>query len=86
MFQHPDMPDFDEGDGDKCKAWIAKQGLTVARVSLESAEPAIATATSNHTTRIAATGSLSGQKAKAGSALRYTTLTMARSAGGRAAR
>ncbi len=21
MFPHPDMPDFDEGDGDKCKAW-----------------------------------------------------------------
>lgn len=42
MFQHPDMPDFDEGDGDKCKAWIAEQGLTVAMVSLEFAEPAIA--------------------------------------------
>ncbi len=35
MFQHPDMPDFDEGDGDKCKAWIAEQGLQVKMVSLE---------------------------------------------------
>ena len=42
MFQHPDMPDFDEGDGDKCKAWIAEQGLHVGMVSLEFAEPAIA--------------------------------------------
>lgn len=30
MFQHPDMPDFEEGEGDKCKAWIAQQGLQVA--------------------------------------------------------
>jgi hypothetical protein len=35
MFQHPDMPDFDEGDGDKCKAWIAEQGLEVRMVELE---------------------------------------------------
>ncbi|WVN20974.1 hypothetical protein VYI69_13710 [Pseudomonas yamanorum] len=35
MFQHPDMPDFEEGDGDKCKAWIAAQGLQVKMVSLE---------------------------------------------------
>ena len=35
MFQHPDMPDFDEGDGEKCKAWIAEQGLQVKMVSLE---------------------------------------------------
>ena len=42
MFQHPDMPNFDEGDGDKCKAWLAEQGLTVKMVSLEFADPAIA--------------------------------------------
>ena len=42
MFQHPDMPDFEEGDGDKCKAWIAEQGLSVAMVSLEYADEAIA--------------------------------------------
>jgi hypothetical protein len=35
MFQHPDMPDFDEGDGEKCKAWIAEQGLEVMMVELE---------------------------------------------------
>lgn len=35
MFAHPHMPDFDEGDGDKCKAWIAAQGLQVKMVSLE---------------------------------------------------
>jgi len=35
FFQHPDLPDFDEGDGDKCKAWIAEQELEVAMVSLE---------------------------------------------------
>ncbi|WP_159814885.1 hypothetical protein [Pseudomonas sp. 18058] len=28
-FQHPYMPDFDEGDGDKCKTWVPEQGLTV---------------------------------------------------------
>ena len=43
MFQHPDMPDFEEGDGDKCKAWIADQGLKVQMVSLEYADEAIAT-------------------------------------------
>ena len=42
MFQHTDMPDFDEDDGDKCRAWIAEQGLTVAMVSLEFAEAAVA--------------------------------------------
>ena len=41
-FQHPDMPDFDEGDGDKCKAWVAEQGLQVAMVSLEYADEAVA--------------------------------------------
>ena len=42
MFQHPDLPDFDEGDGDKCKAWIAEQGLEVGKVSLEYADESIA--------------------------------------------
>lgn len=42
MFQHPDMPDFEEGDDDKCKAWIAEQGLAVAMVSLEYADEAVA--------------------------------------------
>ena len=43
-FQHPDMPDFDEGDGDgdKCKTWIAEQGLAVAMVSLEYADEGVA--------------------------------------------
>ncbi|PFG71580.1 hypothetical protein DM05_1944 [Pseudomonas poae] len=41
-FQHPDMPNFDEGDGEKCKAWIAEQGLAVAMVSLEYAEEVVA--------------------------------------------
>jgi hypothetical protein len=36
------MPDFDEGDGDKCKAWIAEQGLKVAMVSREYADEAVA--------------------------------------------
>ena len=35
MFAHPDMPDFDEGDGDKCRAWVAEQALEVTMVSLE---------------------------------------------------
>ncbi len=35
MFQHPDLPDFDEGDEEKCKAWIAEQGLQVKMVELE---------------------------------------------------
>ena len=42
MFQHPDMPNFDEGDGDKCKAWVAEQGLTVTQVCLEYADEAVA--------------------------------------------
>jgi hypothetical protein len=41
-FQHPDMPEFDEGDGDKCKAWVAEQGLDVGMVSLEYADEAVA--------------------------------------------
>ena len=35
MFAHPDMPDFDEGDGDKCKAWVAEQALEVTMARLE---------------------------------------------------
>ena len=42
MFQHPDMPDFDEGDEEKCKAWVVEQGLAVAMVSLEYADEEIA--------------------------------------------
>lgn len=41
-FQHPHMPDFDEGDGDKCKAWVAEQGLKLMMVSLEYADEAVA--------------------------------------------
>ena len=41
-FQHPDMPDFDEGDSDKCKSWVAEQGLTVTQVCLEYADEAVA--------------------------------------------
>ncbi|ORL69592.1 hypothetical protein B7H19_10280 [Pseudomonas putida] len=39
MFQHPDLPDFDEGDGEKCKAWIAQQGLQLIMVHLETDAP-----------------------------------------------
>lgn len=35
MFQHPNLPDFDEGDGEECKAWVAEQGLQVKMVELE---------------------------------------------------
>jgi hypothetical protein len=42
MFQHSNMRNFEEGDSDKCKAWIAEQGLAVAMVSLEYADEAIA--------------------------------------------
>lgn len=42
MFAHPDMPDFDEGDGEKVKAWVAAQALEVAMVSLEDSDEAIA--------------------------------------------
>lgn len=35
MFYHPDMPDFDEGDEEKCKAWVAEQSLQVKMVELE---------------------------------------------------
>lgn len=35
MFYHPDMPDFDEGEGERCRVWIAEQGLEVKMVELE---------------------------------------------------
>ena len=35
MFQHFELPDFDEGDQEKCKAWIVEQGLQVKMVELE---------------------------------------------------
>lgn len=41
MFWHPHLPEFDEGDDDKCKQWIAEQGLTVKMVSIESADDEI---------------------------------------------
>ena len=37
MFWHPDLPSFEEGDGDKCKKWIAEQGLVVKMSSIEDA-------------------------------------------------
>lgn len=39
MFQHPDLPDFDEGDGEKCKAWVAQQGLQLVMFHLETDAP-----------------------------------------------
>lgn len=42
FFQHPDLPNFDEADRDKCKAWIAEQRLDVVMVALENhSDPAI---------------------------------------------
>ncbi|QJI28924.1 hypothetical protein HKK55_09415 [Pseudomonas sp. ADAK18] len=41
MFWHADLPPFDEGDGDKCKQWLAKQGLTVKMVGIENADDEI---------------------------------------------
>ncbi len=32
---HPDMPDFDEGDGEKYNAWIDAQKLRITSVMLE---------------------------------------------------
>lgn len=31
---HPDMPSFDEGDGEKFKAWLTAQGLELSRAVL----------------------------------------------------
>ena len=39
MFQHPDLPDFEEGDGEKCKAWIERQGLQLVMAYLETDAP-----------------------------------------------
>lgn len=37
MFWHPDLPSFDEGDGDKCEKWLAEQSLVVKMSSIEDA-------------------------------------------------
>ena len=42
MFWHPGMPDFDEGEEEKSKQWLADQGLTVKMARLEYADEAIA--------------------------------------------
>ena len=42
MFWHPELPSFDEGDEQKSKQWVADQGLSVLRVSLENADEAVA--------------------------------------------
>ncbi|OZY42787.1 hypothetical protein CJF43_05785 [Pseudomonas fragi] len=42
MLLHPNMPDFDEGDDEKCRAWVAELGLTVMMVSLGFAAEEIA--------------------------------------------
>lgn len=39
MFQHTDLPDFDEGDGERCKAWVAQQGLQLVMFYLETDAP-----------------------------------------------
>lgn len=41
MFWHPDLPSFDEGEGDRCMQWLAEQGLAVKMISIESADDAI---------------------------------------------
>lgn len=35
FWTHPDLPSFDEGDGEKYNAWLAKQGLRISRSALE---------------------------------------------------
>ncbi|KAA2226780.1 hypothetical protein FJD34_25050 [Pseudomonas brenneri] len=41
MFRYPGLPSFDEGDGDKCKQWLAEQGLVLKTASIEYADEAI---------------------------------------------
>ncbi len=41
MFWHPELPSFEEGDGDKCKQWLAEQGLVIKASSIEGAEDSI---------------------------------------------
>ena len=35
---HPGLPGFEEGDGEKWRAWLTTQGLTTVRRMLEDAE------------------------------------------------
>jgi hypothetical protein len=37
MFWHSELPPFDEGDGEKCKKWLAEQRLVVKMTSIEDA-------------------------------------------------
>ena len=35
FWSHPDLPGFDEGEGDKYRAWIVQQQISVKRVDME---------------------------------------------------
>ena len=35
FWSHPDLPGFDEGDGDKYRAWVVQQQIKVQRVDME---------------------------------------------------
>jgi hypothetical protein len=86
MFWHPDLPSFDEGDGDKCKKWLDEQGLVVKISSIEDALDEISERYFDSQNPDCGYWNRIVQIAKAGSAFRFTTLTMARSVGGRDAR
>ena len=34
-YRHPDMPEFDEGDGAKYRDWVERQQIKVQRVDME---------------------------------------------------
>ncbi|NHZ94601.1 hypothetical protein F2P46_02425 [Massilia sp. CCM 8734] len=35
FWTHPDLPSFDEGEGEKYNAWLAEQGIRVSMSALE---------------------------------------------------
>lgn len=35
FWSHPELPDFDEGDGAKYRSWLEQQQLTAQRVDME---------------------------------------------------
>lgn len=39
MWYHPDLPGFDEGEGDKYRAWVEQQQIAVKRVDMEDDAP-----------------------------------------------
>ena len=82
-WHHPDLPVFEEEQGEESREWVKAQGLTIVTAEMEYEVDTDNDPTLNWAKAPARIGSRAHLKVKVGSCLPFPIPTMARLVGGR---